>query len=310
MQPSTIEQQLIEIKEESENESEIQSESCITSIKKNIFNGKNEQIVYTVTIFALGDAIWSALSYLNFGINLKPTNNTNFDIRGQWAGQQLYSTVGMGLLGIAIAAWYKSKKEYAKSVDVMTIAAAGSLSLYAWDRAQTSGIDYFKKIGYPDNVAGYLSSIFTGFAEAITQFLFLKIVNLFLNKEEYNLFKNTATIYFKRLLSETGLNITIGLIPGAVWQLVYNAAVINTIGALATGMSVAIAVALSNIFSMKCIQGITKAESYNNCFGTVSTEESDTHAAAPCMQCLNWFNHSEKTEKETEISASLLPQII
>lgn len=300
-----IEETAIETTEEKK-ENNIEAETCLTSLKNTLFNEQNEQITYTVCIYALGDAIWSALSYLNVGMNLEKTNDTDFDSQSQWAGQQLYSTIAMGLLGIALACWYGSKKAYAKSTDVIATTVAGSLSLYTWDRAQSFGIAYFKHIGYSDDHAGYLSSLFTGLAEAITQFLFLKIVKLLTHDKEYLFLKNKFKVYSAHLGCETALNLSIGLIPGAVWQLVYNAAVIYFFGAMGTGLSVAISVALSNIFTMKCIQTITKSESYKKCLKMDASEETQTDETAPCIQCLSWFNHPEKPETQTATEASIL----
>lgn len=263
----------------------------------------HEQIAYTVSTYAFGDLIWSSVSYLNLGINLQTTNDTTFGIASQWAGQQLYATLGMGCFSGIIAARYGLKKEYLKAADVMTLSAAGCLSIYTWDQAQVWGINVFTNAGASNNAAGYYSSIFAGISEGLTQFIFIKLVKLFSNDDEYTHFKQDPCNYFLNLLIGLGLNSTIGAIPGAVWQLVFNAATIGAIGPVATALSVAGCVALFAIASAKANYAIVNSDCYTTYCAPKTITEKEASPASQCCGYLNGlFAQSTATANENENS--------
>ena len=262
--------------------------NALSATISDIFSKKdNEQIAYTVSTYAVGDLIWSSFSYLNLGINLQPTNDTSFGMSGQWAGQQLYATLGMGFFSGIIAARYGLKKEYLKAADVMTASAAGCLSVYTWDRAQVWGINVFTNAGTASNAAGYYASIFAGISEGLTQFIFIKLVKLFSDETEFTHFKQDTRNYFLNLLIGLGLNSTIGAIPGAVWQLVFNAATINSIGAAATALSLATCVAISAITSAKANYEIINSDCYTTYCGPKTITEKEP---SPFSQCCGYLN--------------------
>lgn len=297
-----------------ETAAEIESPSCCVTLTAKINDmlskKDNEQIAYTVSTYAIGDAIWSYFSYLNLGINLQSTNDTAFSMSGQWAGQQLYATVGMGIFSGVIAARYGLKKEYPKAADVMTIFGAGALSIYTWDRAQTWGIEVFKNAGYSNDASGYFSSIFAGISEGLTQFIFIKLIKLFSDDAEYTHFRKDPRNYFLNLLIGLGLNSTIGAIPGAVWQLVFNAAAIGTIGAAATALSVAMCVALSAIVSAKAYHTILNSGCYTSYCG-LPTPISDEKLASPASQCCGFlYSLFPPADNETQTDAYATPMLL
>ena len=266
----------------------------------------NEQIAYTVSTYAVGDLIWSSFSYLNLGINLQPTNDTSFGISGQWAGQQLYTTLGMGIFSGIIAARYSLKKEYVKAVDVMTTSVAGCLSIYMWDRAQIWGVDVFTNAGATKNAAGYYSSVFAGISEGLTQFIFIKLVKLFSDETEFNHFKQDTCNYFLNFLIGLGLNSTIGGIPGVVWQLVFNAATINTIGPVATALSLTTCVALSAIASAKATDAIVNSDCYTTYCAPKTITEKEPSPASQCYGYLNSLFSRSNTEVNENADSLLL----
>ncbi len=279
--------------------------------------GNNEELAHAVAHNSIRDWIWTYLSYDLLNMRLQVTTDATFDFKGQWAGQQLYATLGMVIFAIASKLAYSAYNKVNKqssapsntgpeqpllpqtepseirfpTADIAAIIAGAASAVYTWDRGQEWGIQIGAQLGLSPEIAGYFASIFTGGLEGPTQFLAISLVKLLTKDEEWSLFKNNPKNYLQGKLKEFGLSATLGTIPGAVWQIVFNAGVLANLGPIATSFLVAAAVAACNVIYAKTSKAILESKyCINLCGQPTAVNGNDERAAtqaAPCSALLS-----------------------
>jgi len=239
-----------------------------------------------IIINIVRDYVWTWASYKDYNDRLALTNNTGFGPNGQWFGQQVYSTAAMAATSLLLIAgaygWNKCGEENQTTISdtnavlatpinitdselplvnsnrnlmqldmrdyslwVGAFLAGATFAVYTWNRGQTQGINLFTNAGLSPADAGYLASLLTGGYEGPTQFIFINLVRL-LSAEVRKETEENPKKYLQLKAKEGALSIVPGLIPGGLWQVVYNAGSINNWGAQPTSAAVAAVVAAAN----------------------------------------------------------------
>lgn len=168
------------------------------------------------------DALWTALTYLNFDDKFKLDPSFNKQMLAQW----LYSTVGMGA---AIGIWGALRKyTWQDWKEATVLLCSASASVITWDMAQSFGISLGLNLGLGSEGAAYFAAIFTGLAEGPTQYFIGFLVSWLLmpadmKKKYYDDLDQDPKAGFCRFCAELGFSIIPGAIPGGVWQVVYAA---------------------------------------------------------------------------------------
>lgn len=254
---------------------------------------RNEVLAHAITLNAVGDTIWSGFSYKDFNYAAQQTTDTNFDPRGQWAGQELYVSTGLILAAIAGRLGYAAAGKPFPTADVAAIVTATICSVFTWDYFQFKGAQWAQNaFSVSSNTANYLSSITAGLADGATQMIMISLVTLLTKETEWSKFKSDPANYLKSKSKELGLSLFPGLIPGAVWQLVFNFCVTLNLGPAATVFAVAIIVAATSIAITKLNSKILKSECCQNFLcktTTMPTQNANNEKQeAPCVSLFNF----------------------
>ena len=155
------------------------------------------------------------------------------------------------------------QKEYAQHiVNSKRIAWTGrflgaSAAIPTWDYGQVLGIAQGQSMGMSTISAGYYASMYTGLFEGATQTALITALNTCAGRyrEGESLASwDSAKDVLINVLKALPLGVTIGAVPGAVWQLVYNACFVAASAHLvAGGLAVAAAVCAANIVTTRLI---------------------------------------------------------
>ena len=252
----------------------------------------NEELAHSAAHNGVRDWIWTYFSYDLLNARLQATADVTFDLTGQWAGQQLYSTLGMVIFAIASKLAYKGVGKEFPTADVVASITAASAAIYTWDRGQAIGIHLGAKLGLSSATSGYFAGIFTG-VEGPTQFLVLTLSKLLTKDEEWSQFKQNPKDYLLSKVKELGLSATLGLVPGAVWQIVFNAGLLANLGPVATCFLVAAAVGVCNVIYAKTSKAILESDCcISLCGQSREKEPLETVQASPfssLLSCLGMF---------------------
>lgn len=224
----------------------------------------NEVLKIGLALNFVRDVTWTAMSYLNWNIHGKASDDVGEQIFAQW----LYSTAAMAVALLGIYGRYKYKDWQMPLKEACTSLVAASAAIYTWDKAQDIGIAFgLKHIKAKQRFvdAGYLAAIFTGGAEGPTQYIITLIGTLILLPEERTKYS------LSRATKEFILNASIGIIPGGNWQIVYNwnpakatsATAANNIPRLLTG---SVAVGASVMFwNWTCAKAVERVMTIECC---------------------------------------------
>ncbi len=146
-----------------------------------------------------------------------------------------------------------SRKSLHKSVGkekyIPLLAAAAAI--YPWNYGQQLGAQVGAEfLSLSKTQAAYFSSLFTGVFEGTTQYLVTKAGHLLIDEATREKFT------LKSFMQELGLNMSVGALPGAAWQIA-SATCSQTNSFFASGL-VASTVAICNVFSENVIKLVTR----------------------------------------------------
>lgn len=213
----------------------------------NVFK-RNENLVIHVGLNFLRDFAWAWWSYQNLSDRITQTADTGYDSSGESLGQCVAGSTAMVAGYFGIWAGYLLAKKIMPKKDSIIYVAAASAAIMPWDAGQQLGIALGqKKLELSPSHAGLFASVFTGGAEGLVQNLVIRLGSLLRYAEEREKYKLNPCRYISTIAAEFGLSFTVGAAPGAVWQLVYVAGVVNHFGPALTSSLVASAVAATNI---------------------------------------------------------------
>ena len=147
------------------------------------------------------------------------------------------------------------------------IIAGASLAIPAWDWAANTAIACFLGQGYSTIDAGYLAFFAPGLVEgpiqwATPQFIDA-IVDLFQTREGLNAFLKDPKGTLASLLAQFSLNVTLGSIPGDIWQVIYNRCIELNYHPALTGLLIALGVAAGNIWFTAVSEAINGEFTYH-----------------------------------------------
>jgi hypothetical protein len=201
-----------------------------------------EDIEEKIFLNLLRDLIWEYLAKENIGITGQATDN----VQSQWLAQFVFATFSMTRAAIARKSPHKStgKEKYIPLL-------AASAAIYPWNYGQQLGAQFGTDfLNLSKTPAAYFSSLFTGVFEGTTQYLVTKVGHLLIDAETRKKFT------IKSFMQELGLNMTIGALPGAAWQIVSETCS-QTNSFFASGV-VASTVAICNVISENVIKRVTR----------------------------------------------------
>lgn len=225
----------------------------------------------------VGDMVWTPFSYYGFNADWQISSNTSFVGDSQWLGQQLYPPLAMILLAASHYAYHryvnqgKENPPAYPASDVMALMTSACCGIYAWDRAQALGVNLAQSWGLSSGAAGYAASAFTGVIPGPVQYSVGKVFRLCVQDKEWTHYEKDPE-YGKKLLKELGVSASIGAIPGAAWQLIFNASSIGGFGPLATTLFVMSGVGCVNWATVNASEQVLE----KGCFQAAS-------------DCLGWF---------------------
>lgn len=124
---------------------------------------------------------------------------------------------------------------------------AASVAIPLWNQASVLGKKFYESRGWSPTMAGYLSAPFCGLAEGPTQELITVLFSVLFNDQERKSLQENPNIYFKNFLAKMGFSVTLGIIPGAVWQLISQACATHDVNVGVSVIAVAFGVAASNL---------------------------------------------------------------
>lgn len=179
---------------------------------------------------------------------------------GNMGDQQIYSSLAM--LGacavVAIGCKLFQAKKGIPWVAMTAFFAGAAAAIVPWDFGADEGdLLGLRGLHMKAGNAGYFSSVLTGGFEGPTQYITINLVAWLLKScikstHAYQRHRRLHVSSNPYTLKEAGLSLLPGLIPGGVWQLVYNAGVLNNwdkaslLGPHLIYLAVALAVCLCN----------------------------------------------------------------
>lgn len=193
---------------------------------------------------AFRDSTWAAVSALNINTlcrvqpSLNPAIPLNQELTcsafvGPMGAQWLFASAPMLLIAGGETFVRKMRGEELTSADMAKIwapAVAASLAIPMWDMAQTIGTyigvnaSCFQNsaLWYGSSIAaGMIAAPFVGIFEGFTQWTVKYLFDVATNPVTREMWRQDPGLMGKLLAKEFALNITIGAIGGAVWQIVY-----------------------------------------------------------------------------------------
>lgn len=276
----------------SEFEEQHQDKTCSEYFK--ILLQQNELLGWNAGLNAVRDAVWTFFSDKDLNLKLKPTAQV-FQGDSQWAGQEVYSVASISmiaLMGGCVYSRYGLNKPF-PTVDVFATVISAGAAIYTWDRGQVLGQTVFQNMGYTVAQSGYLSSIFAGLFEGPTQYILFKFIKLMADSSEYSKFQHDSKSYLCDFFAGMGLSATLGIIPGGVWQIVYNALVIANANAVLASVAVMASVLICNYGYAKFVNKLFSSDYYKTCCfelcGRQAPEMIAEETAAPCVRLFHFF---------------------
>ncbi|MDX2165186.1 MAG: hypothetical protein SFW07_07205 [Gammaproteobacteria bacterium] len=199
--------------------------------------------------------------------------STRYDLgpNGQWGPQFLYGSLAAISATLISAGICKASGKQIPVKDMMASLVGTMAAIIPWNAGQNLGILIGNALGWPQVNSAFFASTFTGIFEGATQFIMIKITSKLCDAEERRKFcedpKQYLTDLFdketlKQFSKEFGYSISIGAIPGAIWQLVFTACGVAGISAVPTGLLIALAVGLANFGVAKVQEKLFAPQTY------------------------------------------------
>lgn len=158
---------------------------------------------------------------------------------GETLNQSILSSLCMLITSIAIIGCFKRATGHAPWVETLSYFFGAAAAVYTWNLAQINSQKLLALYTTKSNAA-YLSGLATGLAEGPTQYVM--ITALWRLLASYSRQTQAESFTRKNLL----LSIMPGMIPGMVWQLVYNACETHHNDVISTSLYVGFAVMACN----------------------------------------------------------------
>ena len=238
-----------------------------------------------VMMNAVSDALWAYLSATGLTAKFEHTNQINYSLNGQLTAQVVHPTLGAAFAGFGMLLAYKyGIQKEPPTLEIFSLCAVTPAVIAMWNFAQPKAVELFKSLGYSLESAGYLSSIFTGLSEGSTSYVLTKLIRLLAQSREYSKFRTNPQQYLGDYFLKLGLNVTIGAISGAVWQLVFNALTIANVGALVTSLAVVLSAAIATTGSLIAINKIVNSNAYHACLDLCAASDDDEKSDDPQFQ--------------------------
>lgn len=219
------------------------------------------------------DFTWTIFSFDDYSDRIKTVHSWDQQTYGQWLWATLPMLAVTAAAGLIFAAkkeshvswkeWF-TDPEQSRLLDFIKSTAGASLAIPAWDLGQRIGINLGQHyLNLSPISAGYFACLFTGLFEGLVQYLTPKLIEAFMialtdpsvqakwyhdkagavNEAFGSALKAIAAALFSRDLIYNG---TIGAVPGAVWQIVFVAAVAAGWTQIPTAAAVMAGVATAN----------------------------------------------------------------
>lgn len=294
-------------------EAQNQDETCFAYFKALL--QQNESLGWNAGLNGVRDAVWTFFSDKDLNLKLKPTAHV-FQGDSQWAGQEVYSVASMStiaLIGACVYSRYGLNKPF-PTVDVLATITSAGAAILAWDHGQVLGQTIFQNMGYTVAQSGYGSSFFAGLFEGPTQFILFKFIKLMADSREYTQFQHDPNSYLCDFSAGMGLSATLGIIPGAVWQIVYNALVIANANAVLASIAVMAPVLICNYGYAKLVDKLLGSDCYKaSCFelcGRRQPEMIAEETAAPCVRLFHFFTSPCCGDDDAVNNAALADQAV
>lgn len=231
---------------------------------------------------SLRDPLWAAASALN--INhlgkvmpaLDPAASLSSKISSSsflhpMGAQWLYGSAPMLILAGGETLCRKMRGEKLSNAEIAKIWAppvAASLAIPMWDVGQLVGMHLgassplFQNspLWYGSSIAaGMIAAPFTGMLEGFTQWSVKYLFDVATNPVTRAMWREDPALMGKVLVKDLLLNVTIGAVPGAVWQIVFFFTVGCFIAALGPVGGIILAALLVGVAVMLCNFGCTHA---------------------------------------------------
>jgi len=223
----------------------------------------------------LSDVVWAALSALNTNVlgQTMPALNLTGSLSSlissgaflqPVAAQWLFGSAPMLIFAGGEPIYRKLKGETLSKEEIAKIWApptAAALAIPMWDIGQligahlgaTSSLFQNSPLWYGSSIAaGMIAAPFAGFLEGFTQWSVKYIFDVATNPVKQEMWRQKPALMGKVLVKELLLNVTIGAIPGAVWQVIFFFTVAVLTAALGPLGGIILAALLVGIGVMLC----------------------------------------------------------
>lgn len=207
---------------------------------RNFFNVLNKTI--PVSYNFVRDIIWASLCFSYLGREVSNHSETESQVL-QWAFPTLGMIFVLKMQSAINRRIFLTKAGEQKSA-ISLISASASIPL--WNQACNFGKKFYQSRGWGSTSAGYLAAPFCGLVEGPAQELVTALFSVLFIDQERNLWQENPKIYLKNFLAKMGFSITLGVIPGAVWQLLAQAFQDNEVNLAISVIVLALGVAVSN----------------------------------------------------------------
>jgi len=200
------------------------------------------------------DWVWGIWSQKEWNFYFESTPQ-DFGLRGEWGPQFVYGSLAAITATIISAGACKAAGKEIPYKDMIASLVGTMAAIIPWDAGYNLGMSIGQANGWSQLNSALFSSIFTGVFEGATQFITIKLTKKLCDAEERRKFCEDPKQYLKdcfdpetlaQFAKDFGYSITIGAIPGAVWQLVFAACGVAGISAVPTGLLIALAVGVCN----------------------------------------------------------------
>jgi len=238
--------------------------SAVSSVNTCLKN--NEGLTAAVIINFMRDFMWAFLSAVGVDAAFRTTPTIDFSSMGvfhsepfaqQLLSQQVWGTLAMIAGVLVVKAVCKARGVAGVDMkELLTYVLAAALAIALWNCGFALGTYIGSAAGVSPMVAGLiLAPLFTGVFEGTVQHLVRYVVKLVRDPKALEELKEKPMAAVKELF----LNMTIGAIPGAMWQIIFFAAI--ALAPWQVALLVALSVAICNIACSKLIDKLMKPKS-------------------------------------------------
>lgn len=253
------------------------------------------------------DLTWAFFAFQKLGMKCRYSSDVDSQFYAQWT----FSTLAMFPLLRTHAAVNKFLVRGKPQKGAIATLAA-SLSIPVWNKAGQLGQNIGEQLQFSSVTAGYFAAIFTGIAEGSTQELIISLCSLLFIEQERQQFKLNPQKYLLRFSIKMGFAATVGMLPGAVWQLIANACDTNNVNLILSTIAVAFGVGLCNItytqLQEKCLA--TGDAGNDDEYDTDGDSDSDNDNNDEKNKCCQFFSRPEPNFSINSVIINPEPLII